>query len=161
MPTAKEEAIGLIQRMPEDCTLTDIVAELHFKRKVERGLKDVDEGPAHTRRSKGADEGMGTVRWSVTAKQDLQDIGDYIVQDSPFYAIDFVERILDYVGELADVPMLGRVVPEFGRSDVRERIFHNYRVVYKQDSGDVFVLSVCHGSMDLAAKATREGWGIG
>ena len=44
MPGVKEESIKIIQSLSDECTLTDIIAELHFKQKVERGLKDIDEG---------------------------------------------------------------------------------------------------------------------
>jgi plasmid stabilization system protein ParE len=37
---------------------------------------------------------MGKIRWSKTAQQNIEEIADYIAQDSPFYAINFVERIL-------------------------------------------------------------------
>jgi predicted transcriptional regulator len=44
MPVAKEEAIQLIQRLPDDATTEDILAQLYFKEQIERGLKDVAEG---------------------------------------------------------------------------------------------------------------------
>ena len=44
MAGVKEEAIKLIKELPDECTLTDIMAELYFKQKVEHGLKDIEEG---------------------------------------------------------------------------------------------------------------------
>ena len=44
MIRTKEEAIKLIQQLPDECTLTDIMAELYFKQKVEQGLTDIEEG---------------------------------------------------------------------------------------------------------------------
>ncbi len=44
MPTTKEDIIRFIQKIPDDCTLPDIMAELEFKQKVEQGLKDIEEG---------------------------------------------------------------------------------------------------------------------
>lgn len=41
---AKREAIDLIENLPESITINDIIAELIFKAKVERGLLDVEEG---------------------------------------------------------------------------------------------------------------------
>jgi predicted transcriptional regulator len=42
--THKEMAIQAIESLPDSATLDDIMAELYFRRKVERGLKDVEEG---------------------------------------------------------------------------------------------------------------------
>jgi hypothetical protein len=44
MSTMKEEVIALIQQMPEDAKLSDIMAELYFRQKVDQGLKELDEG---------------------------------------------------------------------------------------------------------------------
>jgi predicted transcriptional regulator len=40
----KEEAISVIQSLPDDCTLEDIHYHLYVRAKVERGIKAVDEG---------------------------------------------------------------------------------------------------------------------
>lgn len=40
----KEKAIMIIQGLPDECTLTDIMAELYFRYKVEKGLQDIEEG---------------------------------------------------------------------------------------------------------------------
>ena len=42
--STKEKAIQLIQRLPEDVTLEDIVHELEFLARVERGFREVAEG---------------------------------------------------------------------------------------------------------------------
>jgi len=44
MSTAKQEAIDLISGLPDECSLADIMAELYFKQKVEKGLNDIEEG---------------------------------------------------------------------------------------------------------------------
>lgn len=44
MATPKEEAIDLIQRLPDDFSLDDIMYELYFKKKVGRGLRELEEG---------------------------------------------------------------------------------------------------------------------
>ena len=44
MSKAKQEAIDLIQRMPDATTTSEILDELYFKEQVERGLRDVAEG---------------------------------------------------------------------------------------------------------------------
>ncbi|MEO8505371.1 MAG: hypothetical protein ABI609_15855 [Acidobacteriota bacterium] len=44
MTTAKEEALKLIETLPEDTSLEEILRELAFARMVERGLVDSDQG---------------------------------------------------------------------------------------------------------------------
>ena len=44
MAGVKEQVIQMIQSLPEDITLDDIMAELYFKLQVDAGLKELDEG---------------------------------------------------------------------------------------------------------------------
>jgi predicted transcriptional regulator len=48
MPSAKQEAIELIQSLPDDSTLEDIQYHLYVRQKVLRGLRDVEEGRFQT-----------------------------------------------------------------------------------------------------------------
>ena len=43
MESAKEEAIQLIRRLPDDTTLEDIQFHLYVQQKVRRGMQDVEE----------------------------------------------------------------------------------------------------------------------
>jgi len=42
--STKEAVIALIRQMPEDVTLSDIMAELYVRRKIDEGLRQLDEG---------------------------------------------------------------------------------------------------------------------
>ena len=44
MSVVKEDAIKLIQSLPDDCTLDDIHYHLYVRQKVERGRAAIDEG---------------------------------------------------------------------------------------------------------------------
>lgn len=44
MPSAKEESIQLIQSLPDHVSWDDIIYEMYVKKKIEKGLKDVEEG---------------------------------------------------------------------------------------------------------------------
>lgn len=44
MSGAKQEVIQMIQSLPEEVTVGDILAELYFKLQVDAGLKELDEG---------------------------------------------------------------------------------------------------------------------
>lgn len=41
---AKQEVIRMIQTLPDEATIDDIMAELYFKSQVDAGLKELDEG---------------------------------------------------------------------------------------------------------------------
>ncbi|MEK6582264.1 MAG: hypothetical protein AABY50_04280 [Nitrospirota bacterium] len=48
MQTTKQEVSDLIKRLPDDCTLEDVQYHLYVLQKIERGLKDVEEGRVYT-----------------------------------------------------------------------------------------------------------------
>lgn len=99
--------------------------------------------------------------WSDVAEADLDELYDYIARDVPYYAEQFVNRLIDAVGVLKDHPRLGRQVPEAEkREDVRELIFQGYRIIYLVETGQVNILTVIHGSRNLAGRAAKP-WDIG
>jgi len=102
-----------------------------------------------------------SITWSDVAEGDLDDLYDYIARDVPYYAEQFVDRLIEAVGALKDHPRLGRRVPEADdREDVRELIFQSYRVIYLVESEHVHVLTIIHGSRNLAGQ-TAKPWEIG
>jgi predicted transcriptional regulator len=44
MEEIKQQAIQLIQALPDGATMEDIMAELYFKMQIDAGLKELDEG---------------------------------------------------------------------------------------------------------------------
>lgn len=46
--TVKETVIEMIRRMPEDATVTDIMAELYVRQKIDVGLQQLDAGETFT-----------------------------------------------------------------------------------------------------------------
>ena len=44
MSTTKEEAINLINRLPDEVNWDDIMYEMYVKKKIELGIKAADEG---------------------------------------------------------------------------------------------------------------------
>ena len=44
----KQEALRIIQELPEDSSIDDILAELFFKKQVDAGLRDVVDGKTMT-----------------------------------------------------------------------------------------------------------------
>ena len=70
---------------------------------------------------------------SSRAKKKVWEYGEYIAQDNPDAASDWIEGILDEVERLKDFPEQGRRVPEAKRADVREIFFKGHRIVYRTD----------------------------
>jgi len=48
MATIREEIIHMIRQMPEDASVEDIMAELYFRKKVDKGLQQLKEGQVLT-----------------------------------------------------------------------------------------------------------------
>ena len=102
-----------------------------------------------------------SITWSDVAETDLDDLYDYIARNVPYYAEQFVDRLIEAVGALKDHPRLGRRVPETDdREDVRELKFQSYRVIYLVESEQAHDLTFIHGSRDLAGQ-TAKPWEIG
>ena len=82
--------------------------------------------------------------WSSEAADNLEEICEYISRDSEYYARLFAQKIIMLVEEIADFPMAGRIVPEFQQDDLRERIFQNYRIVYRTKPDAVEIVTIMH-----------------
>jgi addiction module RelE/StbE family toxin len=88
--------------------------------------------------------------WAPAARRDLREIREYIARDSTRYADATVDRIIAAVERLAELPRVGRTVPEFGnRDEIRELIVFNYRVVYRVGPSAVSIAAVIHGARDF------------
>lgn len=42
--TTKQAVVDMIQRLPDDASVEDIMAELYFRQKVDEGLRQLDAG---------------------------------------------------------------------------------------------------------------------
>lgn len=90
------------------------------------------------------------VRWSDQAKADLKAIHNYIARDSAHYAKKVTHVFVEKVGVLAELPRLGRVVPELSDDNVREIPAYSYRILYEIKANDeIVILAVIHKRRDL------------
>jgi toxin ParE1/3/4 len=92
---------------------------------------------------------MAAVTWTDQALDDLDAVCLFIGRDAPRYAEVFAARVFRTTERLAAFPQSGRVVPEFGREDVRELIVQSYRVIYHVLPDEVEILTVHHGARPL------------
>jgi addiction module RelE/StbE family toxin len=89
---------------------------------------------------------MVKVVWTDLAIEDLKSIHEYISKDSKFYADRFVTKLLNRVDQLENHPQSGRVVPEFGKEDIRELIEGNYRIIYRIHIDFVGIARIHHSA---------------
>ena len=85
------------------------------------------------------------IRWSRQGLDDVAGISEYISDDSPKAAAAWLERIHRRLELAAETPFAGRMVPEFGRADVREVFVRTYRLVYRVEASGIAVLTVFEG----------------
>ena len=94
--------------------------------------------------------------WSPLALKRTQEIADYIAQDKPVAAREWVEKLFKKAHKLAKLPKSGRVVPEINQAFIREIIWQNYRIIYKIDSKQIAILTVRHQKQILPLADVKE-----
>lgn len=92
------------------------------------------------------------VTWTEPAADDLEAIHKYISKDSPIAANHFTGKLVQAAEAVADLPLSGRIVPEFNLNNVREIVLGSYRVVYRIKRGAVQILRVSHSARLLKLK---------
>lgn len=96
-----------------------------------------------------------SVRWSLEATEDLESIAEYIARDSEFYARSVVSKILAVSRKISEQPMIGRVVPEIDKKEIRERFVYSYRLVYKIQNSTITIVAIIHGKRLLENVSER------
>jgi toxin ParE1/3/4 len=81
-----------------------------------------------------------------TAYTDLEDIENYISQDSPAIAKKFILRIFDRIDQLYSYPDSGKPVPELQDPSIRELLLNKYRIIYQANGSKINILRVIHGA---------------
>lgn len=85
------------------------------------------------------------VVWSLKARRDLADIHRFIARDHESAAVRWVRRLQKRARDAADMPYSGRMVPEYGREDLREVLLKGYRIVYRVRVEQIEILVVYQG----------------
>jgi plasmid stabilization system protein ParE len=95
------------------------------------------------------------ITWSPEAIEDVEAIAEYISRDSEFYAGAVVSKILELARGLPQFPLAGRVVPELGDENIRERFVYSYRLIYRIERQSILIVAVIHGRRLLKEIAER------
>jgi toxin ParE1/3/4 len=91
---------------------------------------------------------MAKVIYSPDARTDMQEIWDYIADDSQFQADRRIERFRSKLEHLAKWSALGRPRPEFAR-DCRSYPFGKYCFYFRPIEEGIEVLRVLHSARDI------------
>ena len=93
---------------------------------------------------------MAEIRWTDEAVKWLQDIFDYIAQDSPSAAGKVVSGVYERVQLLKDFPELGHKYKSEAEGDIRVLFYGHYRIAYLiKERESVDILGVFHGALDI------------
>ncbi len=97
------------------------------------------------------------IRWSDRARGDLDAIGDHIAADNPVAAMRWIERLIADVERAAEMPLAGRVVPEYTDcQDLREMLRRTYRIVYRVRDESIEVLTIFEGHRLFPTEAVPD-----
>jgi toxin ParE1/3/4 len=84
------------------------------------------------------------VIWSVKAIEDVETIAAYIARDSPSYAAAMVQEILTTTRYLHQKADEGKLVPELGEDNIKEKPVYSYRIIYRIDDEIVTIAALIH-----------------
>jgi toxin ParE1/3/4 len=88
------------------------------------------------------------LRFSPLVKHDLAEIAEYISQDSPRHAANWIRVLRSRFEEIAKQPLLYRFRPELG-VDARLAPVGQYVILFRVRKDTVRIERVVHGSRDL------------
>ncbi len=92
------------------------------------------------------------IKWSKPAQRDLNNIIDFIIKDGFERANQIYIRIISRVDDLQFMPKKGRIIPELELLNIsmyREIIDNPWRIFYKIDKTDIYILAVVDGRRNI------------
>ncbi len=98
------------------------------------------------------DNSSYNVKWTKPAQRDLNNIVDFIMKDGFERANQIYKRIISKVDDLQFMQNKGRIIPELESLNIniyREIIDNPWRIFYKIDKTDIFILAVIDGRRNI------------
>jgi toxin ParE1/3/4 len=90
------------------------------------------------------------VLFTPAAQQSLQEIYDYIAEDNPGKAKEFLQHLKKQCYVLADNPRMGRARPEL-QDTLRSFPVTPYLIFYKVQHKSLLIVNIIHGARDIEA----------
>jgi toxin ParE1/3/4 len=85
---------------------------------------------------------MLKVEWTDQALEKMEEIADYISADSPKAATKWISSVFGKEIMIQSNPNIGREVPEYKNSLVREVFEGRYRIIYRIEKKKISVITV-------------------
>ena len=91
------------------------------------------------------------VKWTKHVKSQLRYLYDYIAEDSPLYAKQVSQALVQKtIGLDEQHPRKGKKVPELNIDPVRELSLYSYRILYEiKSENNIEVLAIIHKRQHL------------
>lgn len=90
--------------------------------------------------------------WTESAKNDLNEIIDYIANDSKEIALEKLLEIKDNTKQLSSFRNHGRIIPELKKQNIikfREVIVSPWRIMYKISDDKIYIMAVIDGRRNI------------
>src|SRR6266536_1291552 len=87
--------------------------------------------------------------WSHSARNDFENILEYLKANSPSYAKRFAILIRESARRLKQFPDRGRFIPEYPDSGIREIFVDSFRLMYRFVFNDIEIVGIIHSARDL------------
>lgn len=100
------------------------------------------------------------ILWSPLALKRIEEIAGGIALDKRIAAEKWVVELFSQVERLKKFPKIGRQVPEVDRPSIREIVFGNYRIIYRNDPKQVSILTIRHSKQRLPLGEIVRAQGI-
>jgi plasmid stabilization system protein ParE len=92
---------------------------------------------------------VNRIIWSPRAASHLERICEFIAGDSPVYARIFAQKVMALVKSIPAYPQTGRIVPEYNDTNLREKVYGDYRIIYRIADDRIEIAAICHGARQL------------
>ncbi len=92
---------------------------------------------------------MVEIRWSPIATDDYESIIRYYEKTAPKFAQNFAKKIIYIIENIIQFPKMGRLVPEFENTEIREIAYRNFRIIYRLQEDFLEIARIIHGSRIL------------
>lgn len=105
------------------------------------------------------------VIWTQEALERLEDIHYYLAvqEKAPQAARETLDRIFAREPQIQEMPLSGRIVPDYKIANLRELLEGAYRIIYLIENNRILIVSVMHQSRllpkitDLKAASDKAG----
>lgn len=97
------------------------------------------------------------ITWTREALNKLIEIEDFIAQDNPRRAEEFVDSLIERGELIKNNVRIGRIVPEISNTSIRELLIKNYRLVYQVQKSEIIILTVFEGHRLLRRDEILKG----